>query len=178
MQTNAKVDRLLTLIQQGDRASFHELYLLLKDPLYLYIFSILRHKESAEDVLQDTFLQIATRATLYRPGRTACAWVYRIARNLAYNAVRKTKQTVSVEDQPEPFQFDSDLQAIDDSSAAAQYLSCLTETEREIVAMHVYDGLKFREIALILDQPISPVRAHYSYAIKKLRKFLNKERWT
>ena len=69
-------------------------------PVYSFILSLTRNPEEAEDVMQDTYLTVWTKAGSYVPQGKPLAWVFTIARNLCYMRFReqKMKADVALED--------------------------------------------------------------------------------
>ena len=77
------------------------------------------------------------------------------------------KRTVSIENQV--FEQESFEQKIINDAFLSQLLKKLTEEEREIITLHIVSGLKHREIAKILQKPLSTVLSKYNRAIGKLK---------
>jgi RNA polymerase sigma-70 factor (ECF subfamily) len=78
----------LEAIAAGDMDALEWLYRELRVPVFAVALAITADRGLAEDVLQETFLRVYTRARTYRPGSTPRAWMVEIARNLALDTVR------------------------------------------------------------------------------------------
>ncbi len=80
--------------------AFHLFYQDTARPVYSFILSLTRNPEEAEDVMQDTYLTVWTKAGSYVPQGKPLAWVFTIARNLCYMRFReqKMKADVALED--------------------------------------------------------------------------------
>ena len=75
-------DALILRIARGDTAALETLYRQTSASIYGFALSILRDPTAAEDVMQDTYLTVWTKAGSYVPQGKPLAWVFTIARNL------------------------------------------------------------------------------------------------
>jgi RNA polymerase sigma-70 factor (ECF subfamily) len=80
----------------GDDAAFADLYDLLKPRLYAYLVRRTRDLDQAEDLLQQTLLQVHRARGSFIPGADVLPWVFAIARRLVIDSVRKTKREVTL----------------------------------------------------------------------------------
>ena len=166
-------DTLLPRIAHGDMQAFESLYYQTYQAVYGYLLSILKNQHNAEDILQDTYIKIRASAHLYRAQGKPLAWIFTIARNLAYMQLRREKQlsAYSYED----LQNQLDFSSIEDKETKLLLeaaFSILTDEERQIIILHANTGMKHREIASLLSLPLSTVLSMYSRGMKKLRKHL------
>src|SRR5262249_20161831 len=90
---NSAMDR----YAQGDEASFSELYDALAPRLYGYLLRQTRNDTRAEDLLQQTFLQIHCARGRFIPGADVVPWAFAIARRLLIDGVRRSGREVSLE---------------------------------------------------------------------------------
>ena len=166
----ALLDNCITRIAQGDRDALAALYERTRPAVYGFALSILKNVHDAEDVLQDTYLQVWLAAGSYRSRGKAMAWLMTIVRNLSLDRIRQRQRT-------EPLDWDgwqerfAGFPAVtaEDRMALTALLTALGDQEREIVTLHALTGLKHREIAALLDLPLATVLSKYSRAMKKLR---------
>lgn len=166
---NQTLDRCIRQIAGGDREGLATLYQLTRSAIYGFTLSILKNVDDAEDITQDTYVQIFRAAGQYRSQQKPMAWMLTIARNLALNRMKDRGRTLSME---EP-----DLNALESRSQVTQedrmvldsLLSLLGEQERQIVTLHALTGLKHREIAQLLGLPLSTVLSKYHRGMKKLQ---------
>lgn len=171
-------DELIARTGEGDGEAFRLLYSLTDKAVYGFILSILKNHHDAEDVMQDTYLKIRESAHLYKPMGKPMAWVFIIARNCALMKIRQNKKVVELtprEDVDEKgFDQVSDWE---DRLVLEAAFGVLSDTERQIVMLHAVSGIKHREIAEILELPLSTVLSKYARALSKLKKHLeNSER--
>lgn len=83
-------EQLLVRIAAGDKAALAELYAQVKNPIYCFALSILHDSFAAEDVMQETFLQVWKSAPTYRPsGKNALTWILGITKYTALARLRE-----------------------------------------------------------------------------------------
>lgn len=166
------IDEYLKAVAEGDITALEVLYQEMNKAIYALSFAIVRDKQIAEDVLQETFLRIYDNASKYKPGTNAKAWILSIARNLTYDALRMQKHTVSDADLEEDASNDNAEIVIIDKIMLENALLELSGIERQIVILHVIGGLKHHEVAEIVGVLPDNVRQKYRQALKKLMKKL------
>ncbi|MEF9984274.1 MAG: RNA polymerase sigma factor [Oscillospiraceae bacterium] len=164
-------ENLIKLIAQGDMKAFEELYNKTDKAVFGFIFSILKNKANAEDVMQDTYLKIIPASKIYNPQGKPLSWVLTIAKNLALMSLRSEKKTnTSIDDIENNIEF-SQKDETEDKLILNLAISKLAEDEKQIVILHS-SGVKHREIASFLNMPLSTVLSKYNRALKKLKKIL------
>lgn len=163
--------RHLEALRQGDAGALEAIYEGLKVPVYTIALRMLYRVTEAEDVVQETFLR------LYRdpPGPEVThprAWIFRIARNLAIDALRAGDRTLPLTadtaDTARSLAASVGMKA--DVEAA---LAGLEPGDRELVTLHLNGGLKFRELAGLTGRPLGTVLWRYRRALSRLRAYLN-----
>lgn len=175
-----ELDDCLENISKGDIQSLECLYNKLKTPVYAFALSMVRSKAAAEDILQDTFIKVYEKASLYKLGNPK-AWVLSITRNLSLDWLRRSS-VVSPEDDNKLLNLldtaqsgDAAVSKIIDKMEVTSALLNINEKEREIFVLHVIGGLKHIEIAKLLEIPEGTVRWKYRRALSKLSKSLGGE---
>lgn len=127
--------------------------------IFRFALSILKEPQGAEDVLQEVFLRLLSRKNPPPPEK-AQAWLYRVARNICYDILRKRKQEAEpIPDAPAPAQ---DWEFI-------HMIAPLSETEQQIVSLRFIGGFSHKEIATILGLTVHGAKKRYERAITKLR---------
>ncbi len=167
------LDQQLLKIADGDKSALAAIYDCVSVSVYSYALSILKNRMDAEDVLQDTLLEIWRAAPSYKSMGKPMAWIITIARSLCLMNLRRRSK---ISDEPaEDFDFadKGDGLTSEDRIVIRECMQSLGDEEREIVILHAVAGLKHRETASILDIPLSTVLSKYNRAIKKLRKRLS-----
>ncbi|MCH5325005.1 MAG: sigma-70 family RNA polymerase sigma factor [Eubacterium sp.] len=170
--TDKQTDLCICMTAAGSREHLARLYENYSKPIFLFALSLVKNKTAAEDVMQDVFLQIMLSAKNYQTGTKPKAWIYSIARNICCDCLKKAPKNTLQLDAAEFIGVEENgYRRAENAILAFEALRVLEETERLIVSMYIYSGLKKPEIAEALSMPYSKVRAKYDYAIKKLRRY-------
>ena len=161
---------LISRIALGETSAMGELYELIGRDVFSYALAKTTDKENAEDVTHDTFVKVWKYAAQYTPAGKPLAWIFTIEINLIRRLYNKSKRFVPLEEAIEvEFDGDSFAEKIVNNEFLRQMLNSLNDEERTIVALHIVSGLKHREIARLLDKPLSTVLSKYNRSIKKLQ---------
>lgn len=169
-------ESLIAAIANGDKNALAKLYELTKTAVFGFALSILRDRYDAEDILHDTYVTLYNAATEYRPMGKPMAWILTITRNLCLMKLRKDKRNESQpEDTWEPPDPRDRITSSTDRIVLETAMETLSDEERQIVMLHAVAGQKHREIALILDLPLSTTLSKYSRALSKLRNQLKED---
>ena len=168
-----KLETYMEKLKSGDMEALDFVYEATSKSVYFLAYGILRNKERAEDVMQETYVRVVQGAAGYKNKLKASAWILRIARNLCYSEYMKSKRNLCLEQlelEPQDAVNEEDDWIINMDLRGA--MSCLKPTEREIVSLFALKEYKHREIAKIVGRPTGSVQWAYNNAIKKMRKFL------
>ena len=156
-----------------ENRELHELINKYSDTVYRVALNYLKHPADAEDITQDTFVQIWNYAFRYVPQGKPMAWILTIARNLSLEKLRKQSRIQELSDsQWETFAVENPAFTTEDRMVLHAALYSLSEEEQRIVLLHATTGLKHREIAHILDLALPTVLSKYHRALKKLKRIL------
>ena len=166
-----QVEMCLAGISRGETEALEKLYRLLKNGVYGLALAILKNRDEAEDVMQDTFLKVWRAAGQHRMGADGKAWVLTIARNLARERLRRKKVAAGVEP-CDGLPVSDSVEQVNDRICLQQMFAVLDETERQIVVLYAVDGYLHKEIAQVLGKPYATVRWKFRRAIEKLAKAL------
>ena len=167
-------EQLLVRIAAGDKAALAELYAQAKNPVYCFALSILRDGFAAEDVMQETFLQVWKSAPTYRPsGKNALTWILGITKYTALARLRERQRAgIPLEDAADKVDPRDAFRDCENRIVTQAILAQLAQDEREIVVLHVVTGLKHREIAELLEMPLPTVLSKYRRSLKKLERLV------
>lgn len=175
-QEAERLDELLSGIAAGNRDSLAQLYDRTRAAVYGLALSYMKNKSDAEDVAQDTYVQIWNCAKSFRPQGRPMAWLMTVTRNMALQQLRRKGREQTME----PEEWDQ-LPApqgtgrTEDQELIHQLLSLLTAEESRIVTLHAVAGLKHREIAQLEDLPLATELSKYHRALKKLKNVMEGE---
>ena len=181
---NTETDAILVkLYEEGNDEAFDVLLARYKNAIFGYIYSIMKDREWANDIFQDTFVRVITRirSHQYTENGKFASWVMRIAHNLIIDSTRQRKPLVEPTDQQEKERlFDKsglmvgnvemDYHNEQTFHTLAEMISRLPKPQQEIVQMRMYDQMSFKEIAEKLDCSINTALGRMRYAILNLRK--------
>ena len=163
-------ESLFSRIASGDKAAFLALYEKCSSPVFAYALSILRSRSDSEDAMQDTFLKIRSAAHLYKPLGKPLAWIFTITRNICLMMYRQRAHTAQLpeEDRVQDPGFDR-IQNAEDRMTLEKAFTVLPEDSCRIIMLHALSGMKHREIAELMNMPLSTVLSKYKRGIEKLR---------
>ena len=186
---------LLARLRDGERDVLGALIRRYERELFGYLRRYLGDDDLADDVFQNTFLQVFLKIQQYELGRPARPWLYAIATNQAIDALRRRNrrvadrpaETVSAPDEdgePRPlFELlpapgDAPPDAADRTEQREQVRAAvarLPELLRQAVILVYFQGLKYQDAAEILDIPVGTVKSRLHAALMKLTEEWNPE---
>jgi RNA polymerase sigma-70 factor (ECF subfamily) len=161
----------LVEIASGDLEAFGELVRRHQDFVYGAALRVVRNPVLAEDVAQEAFVRAYKALPDFRGQAQVRSWLYRIATNLALNAVTRRREypqqslpEVAARRSPER-ETELAMMRDDLESAIAQ----LPTDQREALVLREFEGLSYQEIADRLDLPLNTVRTRILRARRSLR---------
>lgn len=188
-------EALMLAYKDGDIEAFEKLVKRHERGLFNFVLRSVGRQEIAEELVQEVFVRIVKSASSYQQTAKFTTWAYTIARNICIDRARKTKNrteyslnaTVGGE---EGTQTHQDRLVEEGHSASVELekkvflqrlqeaLQELPEEQREVFVMREVSGLKFREIADVLEVPVPTVKSRMRYALEALRGHLSAYRGT
>jgi RNA polymerase sigma-70 factor (ECF subfamily) len=186
--TTCSDEDLLVRFRGGTTEAFGVLVRRYERELYGYLRRYVGDGSLAEDVFQNTFLQLYLKSGQYEPGRPVRPWLYTIATHQAIDALRRNgrHQAISLEQhraEPSDGEMRSLLETLEnrepgplekasDEERRARVRASvdrLPEFLRQVLLLAYYQGLKYREIANILEIPVGTVKSRLHAALVKLQ---------
>ena len=165
-----RTDRnLIERVLNGDSEGFNLLVRQWEKPIYNFILRMVGNRDEAMDLCQDVFLKAFRELGALKDRDRFAAWLYRIAHNTCYSRLRKDIGKTYVELDPETGARSASME---NRIAVQKALQQLPEDQREVVVLKVYQDLKFEEIAVIQDAPVSTVKSRLYMGFEKLRGIL------
>lgn len=160
-------------ILNGDRDAFRELYELSYKPLYAFLVSLTQNSDDAQDILQDTYIQVYKNCHQYIKKGNPMAWLMTIARNLFLMKRRheSVHPTTNYDEMSNEIGLDH-ISSANNRLLLEKVFANISTEDRELIILHDVSGLTFKEIASIVDKPIGTVLARYNRSIKRLQKEL------
>ncbi len=150
---------------------FERLYLESYSTVYGWVRVRMSCDADAEDVVAEAFLNAARSFDSFDPSRAKFStWVTAIARNCMISHFRKQRPSTTLEDIPESLSAVSGGQDnVDDRLLVEKMLACLTDDERELIALKYREGLRNVEIAETLGMNPSTVATKLVRILAKMR---------
>lgn len=163
-------------IRQGDKGSLVRVYDEYSGLVYGVALRVLHNEQSAEDVVQEVFLQLWRSPAAFddRRGRLA-PWLAVITRHKAVDLLRKRKFEVgSPENSPrlEPVSNDKRPDCVADAGKAKALMARLPAEQRQVLELAYLDGLTHVEIAARIGEPLGTVKSRIRLGLLFLRKEL------
>ena len=183
-------EALMLQLQAGNLRSFDTLVKRWEKPLLNYCYRMVNDIALAEDLRQEVFLRIYRSAKTYRPTAQFSTWMYRITTNLCLDTLakqqRRKETPIAAYLESESEGFDEKLVDPSDApdtvvvkkeieSRVRSALASLPEDLRVVVTLRHYNGMKFQEIAAIMERPISTVKSRMVTGMERLSKMLSKQ---
>ena len=170
------LEKLIIDIAGGSKNALEELYRQTDSSVYGFALSILKRPHEAEDVMHDAYVKIYESAGGYRPQGKPMAWILTIVRNLSLARFR-SKDSSNLRLMEDWLETDDNdfTEASLDQIILSRVLRNLSDEERQIVILHSISGLKFKEIAYVLEIPLSTTISKYHRSLSKLRRILKEE---
>jgi RNA polymerase sigma-70 factor (ECF subfamily) len=179
---------LLPAVARGDATAFEQLYDRYSPTLYALLLRILGDADDAQEVLQESFVQIWNRAAMFDDARgSEMAWLVSVTRSRAIDRIRarRTRSTRETEAQREISIRSENVnkaRGLDDAilgeqqKAVREALRELPEAQRQALEMAYFEGLSQSEIAGATGEPLGTVKTRMQLGMKKLRERLQQFR--
>ena len=176
----------------GNNRAFDELLFRHQSKLFSYILFVVRDREIADDLFQETFVKVITKLQegKYSPSGKFSAWMMRIAHNVIMDLYRglKVQKIVDTSDDNDLSNISTnDLYSMDIESQyvnaqvlkdVKKLMNFLPASQREVVYMRYYQQLSFKEIAEMTNVSINTSLGRMRYAILNLRRMVKENEIT
>jgi RNA polymerase sigma-70 factor, ECF subfamily len=188
MSANAQPtdEDLMVAYQQGEVRAFEVLLTKHRKPIFNFILRFVGDKETAEDVLQETFMRVIRGAETYKRQAKFTTWVYTIARNLCVDMSRRRKHRKHASldapigsddnagtllDVVPSADMSSERQTINKQLHAEMQraIDALQEDQREVFVLREFMDMPFKEIAEVVGVSENTIKSRMRYALEKLR---------
>jgi RNA polymerase sigma-70 factor (ECF subfamily) len=162
-------EQLMEAYAAGDAAAFRVIFERYAPLLMRAMLRELYAREEANDLVQQTFLQLHRARADFDAGQKLKPWVFTIAMNLKREYFRRKKRrperSLDAESVPEPAVGALGAARVDARRTLARVMGDLPADQREVIELHWFDGLEFPEVATVVGASVSAVkvRAHRGY---------------
>lgn len=166
--------------QAGDLQAFDSLLKCVQEPLFRYVFNIVREQHLAEDILQEIFIRIYRKLRWLRQPELFRPWAYRIASREAFKHLKRERRwSDQVRDELVLETIPAASTEVTFEPSLAGRLPALIENispaGRAVIVLHYLDEMTIEDIAAILEIPIGTVKSRLSYGLKSLRQQIARE---
>lgn len=162
---------LVALISKGDKCAFREILIRYQTAVYRFAFSFLKDAQEAEDISQEVFLRLYRTAESYRSLAALRTYLFRIARNLCIDHLRKMRPN-TMTDPPEAVSPKTPLTQLCAAELKKQIdliLSGLPENQRAAIYLRHEQGMSYNEIAETLGVTLHAVESLLTRARREFR---------
>jgi RNA polymerase sigma-70 factor (ECF subfamily) len=171
----------------GNQSSLERLIRRHKNRVFAYILMIVKDKELAEDLFQDTFIKVINtiRSGSYKEEGKFIQWVMRIAHNLIIDYFRKVKRIPLVENRDDYDIFEKvwiPVESIEERLITEQIhkdvkklIDYLPKEQKEVLLMRHYSDMSFKDIAEVTNVSINTALGRMRYALINLRKLVSEK---
>jgi RNA polymerase sigma-70 factor (ECF subfamily) len=178
------------LAQQGREPAFRELVRRYERPVFSLVYRMVRDREVAEDLAQDTFVKVLNHIDRYSPEFKFSSWLFKIANNVAIDHLRRRRlDTVSIDGAPDATSASEveastiqlaaeqespleELASRELGSAIERAIGALRPQYRACIMLRHVEGRSYEEIAATLDLPLGTVKTYIHRARHELRRAL------
>ena len=180
----------VALAKEGRESAFRELVRRYERPVFSLVFRLVRDRDTAEDLAQETFVKVLNNIERYRPEFKFSSWLFKIANNVAIDHLRKRSvDTVSLEGSHWATSTDemqaTSVRAVDTSQSPLEELesrelggaieraiATLRPEYRACILLRHVEDRSYEEIAATLDLPLGTVKTYIHRARHELRQAL------
>lgn len=183
----ASDQQIVAWAQDGEEFAFRELVRRYQRPVFSLIYRMVRDREIAEDLAQETFVKVLNALDRYRPEFKFSSWIFKIANNAAIDQLRRRElDTLSLEGGPDATTPDrleatslqvgsptesplDELEARELGAAIEHAIGRLRPEYRACIILRHVEGRAYDEIADILGLPLGTVKTYIHRARAELR---------
>ena len=178
---------ILADVATGDIDAYGKIVNRYRGRLYNFVFRFVGERETAEDIVQETFLRAFRKRKEYRAIANFSTWLFTIAGNLAKSELRRRKRwrlfSLHKDDEndtgmdlpDESFRPDTVTESSIADVQIQQAILSLSENYRQVVLLRDVEGLSYQEISEISKCPVGTVKSRVNRARLKLQQKLKNE---
>ena len=155
-------------VKHGDREAYREIVDRYKRRAYHIALSVVGDPQDALDVSQNAFIKAYRNIKRFDTGKPFMPWFYRILHNLCLDHVRRSKRRREVP-LSEVLILKDDAVDREEHLALRRAIDGLAEEQRQVVVLHYFEGLSYREMASMLDKPMGTIMSTLYHARQKLK---------
>jgi len=165
----------LILAQKGNLKAFEKILSFYEKMIFNYCLRIVRNKEEAEDIVQNTFIKVYMHRKFIDPEKNIKTWIFTIATNTAYDFLRskKRKNEISLDEMSETIgSFEAYYPREGLITDVEKALEKINPEYKKALLLFYQGGFGYQEIAEILATPMNTVKTHLSRGKDQLKEIL------
>jgi RNA polymerase sigma-70 factor (ECF subfamily) len=180
----------VALAKAGKETAYRELLRRYERPVFSLIYRMVRDRELAEDLAQETFIKVLNALDTYRPEYKFSSWIFKIANNAAIDQLRRRELvTLSLDGAPGARTAEeveatalqasdhgesplAELESRELGSEIEQAIGKLRPEYRTCILLRHVEGRPYEEIAEVMDLPLGTVKTYIHRARLELREYL------
>lgn len=178
---------ILAEVTAGDIDAYGKIVARYRGRLYNFVFRFVGDRETAEDIVQETFLRAFRKRKEYRAIANFSTWLFTIAGNLAKSELRRRKRwrlfslhrdeesDTGMELPDESFRPDKVAESSLADVQIQEAIVSLPENYRQVILLRDVEGMSYQEISEIVDCPVGTVKSRVNRARLKLQQKLKNE---
>lgn len=164
---------------KGNQQAFEEIVKKYKDHIIYFISTYTKNTQIAEDISQDVFIYILINKDQYDFKYSFKTYLYMIAKCRALNYIKKEKKVVNILEYEELNIEDDNLEEIvfqnEKNINLRKTIKKLKPDYQQIIYLTTFEGLKYKEVAKVMNKNIGQVKGLLNRAKKKLKELLESE---
>ena len=162
--------------QLGDVAAFERLVTQYDGKIRYYVRRLAGRERQEDDIVQSTWLAVWAQLPKLRHPEAFRTWLYRIARNIALQTLRRQAEEVPLEDRyPAPAESEERFSR-EEVAAVHAGLDAISPAHKEVLVLRFLEGLSYEEIAEVVGCSVGTVRSRIYYGKKNLRNVMEVRR--
>lgn len=187
---SATDQEIVALAVEGKESAYRELIRRYERPVFSLVLRMVRDRQLAEDLSQETFIKALNAIASYRPEYKFSSWIFKIANNAAIDHLRRRElNTLSIDGSPNATSAEdieatalqvgdksetplAELEARELGTAIERAIGQLRPEYRSCIMLRHVEGLAYEEIAQLLDLPLGTVKTYIHRARHELRDML------
>lgn len=138
----------------------------------VHLWRLTGSQEDAEELAQETFLRAYNAWQGFRGESSVRTWLYSIATNIGLNHLRSRRRETALEEGYDDFEESGTLEALEaeeERRIMGQALERLPPQQKAVVLLRIKEDLPFKDIAQVMGLTEGAVKAHFSFAVKRLK---------
>ncbi len=162
--------------EQDRQRGFIEMMRLYQQPIYWHVRRLVVLHEDAQDIVQETFINVYRHIEGFRGDSTLKTWLYKISTNEAMKHLTRRKIETSSYDDNERllnlFESDKDIDSETTEAKLQRAILTLPPKQQAIFNLRYFDELDYKHIAEITESSVVTLKSNYHYAKRRITEYL------